>query len=82
MQIQKSFLYSNDFSRWNFIAYSAFATFSLFFNASKYCGSVLKNNFVVLVVFVADELLSNFQGILSFQKSCQNLSKMGICCGR
>ena len=34
-----------------------------FLNASKYCGSVLKNDFVVVVVLVlvvADELLSNF----------------------
>ena len=30
---------------------------SEFLNASKYCGSVPKNNFVVVVV---DELLSNF----------------------
>ena len=55
-----------------------------FLNASKYCGSVLKNDFVVLVVVVlvvAAELLSNFQGILSFRKSCRNLSKMEICCG-
>ena len=40
---------------------------SAFLNASKYCGSVLKNDFVVLVVLVlvlvADELLSNFQRI-------------------
>ena len=41
----------------------------LFLNASKYCGSVLKNDFVVVLVVVivvlvvADELLSNFQGI-------------------
>ena len=46
--------------------------FCHFLNASKYCGSVLKNDFVVLVVLVlvADELLSNFQVILSFRKSC------------
>ena len=31
-----------------------------FLNASKYCGSVLKNDFVVVV---ADKLLSNFQRI-------------------
>ena len=54
-----------------------------FLNSSKYCGSVLKNGFVVVVVLVvADELLSNFQGISSFRKSCRNLSKMEICCGR
>ena len=37
---------------------------------SKYCGSVLKNDFVVLVVLVlvADELLSNFEGIFVFLK--------------
>ena len=36
-----------------------------FLNASKYCGSVFMNDFVVLVfLVVADELLSNFQGIL------------------
>ena len=45
----------------------------MFLNASKYCGSVLKNDFVVLVVvalvvvLVADKLLSNFEGILSFR---------------
>ena len=36
--------------------------FDSFLNVSKYCGSVLKNDFVVLVV-VADELLSVFQRI-------------------
>ena len=39
-----------------------------FLNASKYCGSVLKNDFVVVVgggvvVGVPDELLSYFQRI-------------------
>ena len=34
-----------------------------FLNASKYCGSVLKNDFVVVVLVVADEILSNFQRI-------------------
>ena len=36
-----------------------------FLNASKYYGSVLKNDFVVVIVVlvVADELLSFFQGI-------------------
>ena len=49
-------------------------------NASKYCGSVLKNDFVVLVVLVlvlvlvADALLSNFE--------FRNLLKMEISCGR
>ena len=61
-------------------------TFFSFLNASKYCGSVLKNDFVVLVVLVlvlvADELLSNFQRIWLFRKSCRNLTKMEICCSR
>ena len=36
-----------------------------FLNASKYCGSVLKNDFVVVIVVlvVADELLLFFQRI-------------------
>ena len=49
-----------------------------FLNASKHCGSVLKNDFVV--VGVADELLSYFQRL--FRKSCQNLSITDICCWR
>ena len=49
-------------------------------NASKYCGSVLKNDFValvvvlfVVVVLVADELLSNFQGIFVISKILSKL---------
>ena len=51
----------------------------LFLNASKYCGSVLKNVFVVVVavvvvvLVVADELLSNFQGILKLVENANLL---------
>ena len=51
-----------------------------FLNASKYCGSVLKNDFVIVVVVVlvvADKLLSNFQGILSFRISIHYLMGIG-----
>ena len=54
-----------------------------FLTARMYCGSGLKNDFVVVVVVgVADELLSCFQRIWLFRKSFRNLSKTEICCGR
>ena len=44
-------------------------SFYLFLNASKYCGTVIKNDFVV-----ADELLSYFQRIWLLLKYSQNLN--------
>ena len=44
------------------VVYSDTPELLIFLNASNYCGSVLKNDFVV-VVGVADELLSYFQRI-------------------
>ena len=53
-----------------------------FLNASKYCGSVLKNDFVVLVVvvLVAAELLSNFKESCHFEnpvKTCRKWKFVG-----
>ena len=58
-----------------------FSAMPRFLNASKYCGKVLKSDFVIVVVGVADELLSYFQRIGIFRKSCRNLSKTENCCG-
>ena len=50
----------------------------IFLNASKYCGSVLKNDFVVVVVVLVrvDVVLSNFYQIFKksdcFENSCIN----------
>ena len=55
---------------------STFIYAGKFLNASKYCGSVLKNDFVV-VVGVGDELLSYFQRIWLFLKVLSKLVKNG-----
>ena len=56
---------------------------SFSFNASKYCGSVLKNDIVVVVVVVgvADELLSYFQLSDCFESLVETCPKRKIVVG-
>ena len=50
-----------------------FSNLSLFLNGSKYCGSFLKNNFVVLVIVVVVGVLTNFYHIFKESQYFESL---------